>query len=197
MPCHSASIIDYLKHTANVIRYFPTQVYHLSSFRGLKFMHQSYLHYFSLEKDYNVITMRSRDRPKLLFDIVCSLTGMQYVVFHGVVHIRKMEAYQEFYIQHIDGLPISSEGPELELCTEDRLGLLSHITRILRKNGLCAERAEISTFLSRMPKIHFFINVAGNPMDQNTVDSICEQVGPNILSIGKQTYRIVEFFLLL
>ncbi|KAF3672103.1 hypothetical protein FXO37_07692 [Capsicum annuum] len=102
------------------------------------------------EKDYNVITMRSRDRPKLLFDIVCSLTGMQYVVFHGVVHIRKMEAYQEFYIQHIDGLPISSEGPELELCTEDRLGLLSHITRILRKNGLCAERAEISTFLSRM-----------------------------------------------
>ncbi|XP_047261658.1 ACT domain-containing protein ACR6-like [Capsicum annuum] len=41
------------------------------------------------EKDYNVITMRSRDRPKLLFDIVCSLTDMQYVVFHGVVHTGK------------------------------------------------------------------------------------------------------------
>lgn len=46
------------------------------------------------EKDYTVIIMRSRDRPKLLFDTVCTLTDMQYVVFHGVVHTGKMEAYQ-------------------------------------------------------------------------------------------------------
>ncbi|KAK4483235.1 hypothetical protein RD792_010418 [Penstemon davidsonii] len=35
------------------------------------------------EKHYTVITMRSKDRPKLLFDIVCTLTDMQYVIFHG------------------------------------------------------------------------------------------------------------------
>lgn len=46
------------------------------------------------EKDYTVITMRSKDRPKLLFDIVCTLTDMQYVVFHGVVHTGRMEAFQ-------------------------------------------------------------------------------------------------------
>lgn len=46
------------------------------------------------EKDYTIITMRSKDRPKLLFDIICTLTDMQYVVFHGVVHTRRMEAYQ-------------------------------------------------------------------------------------------------------
>ncbi|CAH1437755.1 unnamed protein product [Lactuca virosa] len=46
------------------------------------------------EKDYTVITMRCRDRPKLLFDIICTLTDMQYVVFHGVVRTGKMEAYQ-------------------------------------------------------------------------------------------------------
>ena len=39
-----------------------------------------------IEKDYTVITMRSKDRPKLLFDKLCTLTDMQYVVFHGVVH---------------------------------------------------------------------------------------------------------------
>ncbi|XP_071915000.1 ACT domain-containing protein ACR6 isoform X2 [Coffea arabica] len=61
------------------------------------------------EKDYTVITMRSKDRPKLLFDIICTLTDMQYVVFHGVVHTRRMEAYQEYYIRHVDGLPISLE----------------------------------------------------------------------------------------
>uniref|UniRef100_A0A5B7AFZ4 ACT domain-containing protein ACR n=1 Tax=Davidia involucrata TaxID=16924 RepID=A0A5B7AFZ4_DAVIN len=62
-----------------------------------------------IEKDYTVIIMRSKDRPKLLFDIVCTLTDMQYVVFHGVVHTGRMEAYQEYYIRHVDGVPLSSE----------------------------------------------------------------------------------------
>lgn len=47
-----------------------------------------------VEKDYTVITMISKDRPKLLFDTLCTLTDMQYVVFHGVVHTGRMEAYQ-------------------------------------------------------------------------------------------------------
>ncbi|PWA34207.1 ACT domain-containing protein ACR6 [Artemisia annua] len=51
----------------------------------------------------------SRDRPKLLFDIICTLTDMEYVVFHGAVHTGKMEAFQEYYIRHVDGCPVSSE----------------------------------------------------------------------------------------
>lgn len=47
-----------------------------------------------IEKDYTVVTMRAKDRPKLLFDIVCTLTDMQYVVFHGEVHTDGAEAYQ-------------------------------------------------------------------------------------------------------
>lgn len=47
-----------------------------------------------IEKDYTVITMRAKDRPKLLFDIVCTLTDMEYVVFHGVVQTLRTEAYQ-------------------------------------------------------------------------------------------------------
>lgn len=50
------------------------------------------------EKDYTVITLRSKDRPKLLFDIICTLTDMQYVVFHGVVHTGRMEAYQVHFM---------------------------------------------------------------------------------------------------
>lgn len=46
------------------------------------------------EKDYSVVILRSRDRPKLLFDTVCTLTDMQYVVFHGTVDTRDDEAYQ-------------------------------------------------------------------------------------------------------
>lgn len=47
-----------------------------------------------IQKDYTVITMRAKDRPKLLFDIVCTLTDMQYVVFHGLVQTLRTEAFQ-------------------------------------------------------------------------------------------------------
>lgn len=41
-----------------------------------------------VERDYTVITVRCRDRPKLLFDTICTITEMQYVVFHGTVSKR-------------------------------------------------------------------------------------------------------------
>lgn len=46
------------------------------------------------EKEYSIIILRSKDRPKLLFDTLCTLTDMQYVVFHGTVKTGNYEAYQ-------------------------------------------------------------------------------------------------------
>lgn len=46
------------------------------------------------DRDYSVVTIRSKDRPKLLFDTICTLTDMQYVVFHGNVDAEAAEAYQ-------------------------------------------------------------------------------------------------------
>ncbi|KAI3699936.1 hypothetical protein L2E82_44546 [Cichorium intybus] len=150
------------------------------------------------ERDYTVITMVCRDRPKLLFDIICTLTDMQYVVFHGVVHTGNMEAYQEYYIRHIDGSPVSSEAErervtqcleaaierrtfealELELCTLDRVGLLSDITRIFRENSLCIKRAEISTKGGKVKDKFYVTDMTGNnPVDQKTIDSIQSQIG--------------------
>lgn len=37
------------------------------------------------EKGYWIVNVRSRDRPKLLFDTLCALTDLEYVVFHAVV----------------------------------------------------------------------------------------------------------------
>nr|GEY08796.1 ACT domain-containing protein ACR6-like [Tanacetum cinerariifolium] len=151
-----------------------------------------------VEKDYTVITMHCRDRPKLLFDIICTLTDMEYVVFHGVVHTGKMEAFQEYYIRHVDGCPVSSEAErervmqcleaaierrtsealELELCTADRVGLLSDITRIFRENSLCIKRAEISTEGGKAKDKFYVTDMTGNsPVDQKTIDSIQRQIG--------------------
>ncbi|GER38901.1 ACT domain repeat 6 [Striga asiatica] len=156
-----------------------------------------------VEKDYTVITLRSKDRPKLLFDTVCTLTDMQYVVYHGVVHTGRTEAYQEYYIRHMDGVPISSEaerervmqcleaaierraseGLELELCAEDRVGLLSDITRIFRENSLCIKRAEISTEGGQARDTFHVTDVTGSPVDPKTVDSICRQIGHGALQV--------------
>ncbi|CAN1850097.1 ACT domain-containing protein ACR6 [Linum perenne] len=163
----------------------------------------------NIEKDYSVITMRSRDRPKLLFDIVCTLTDMDYVVFHGMVNTSGMkEAYQEFYIRHVDGLPISSdaererviqcleaaierrayEGLELELCTEDRAGLLSDITRIFRENSLCIKRAEISTKGGKAKDRFYVTDVTGNSVEPRIIDSICRQIGQTKLFVKRSSF---------
>lgn len=46
------------------------------------------------EKGYSMVNVRSRDRPKLLFDTVCTLTDMQYVVFHAAVRSKGFDAFQ-------------------------------------------------------------------------------------------------------
>ena len=38
-----------------------------------------------LEKDYSVVSIHCKDRNKLLFDVVCTLTDMEYVIFHATV----------------------------------------------------------------------------------------------------------------
>ncbi|XP_043723703.1 ACT domain-containing protein ACR6-like [Telopea speciosissima] len=160
-----------------------------------------------IEKDYTVVTVRSRDRPKLLFDTICTLTDMQYVVFHGTVDTEGKEAYQEYYIRHVDGLPVSSEaerqrvkqcleaaierraseGMELELCTEDRVGLLSDITRIFRENSLSIQRAKISRKGGKARDTFYVTDVSGNPVDPKDIDSICQQIGQSILWVKQNS----------
>ncbi|KAG6391873.1 hypothetical protein SASPL_149636 [Salvia splendens] len=155
------------------------------------------------EKGYTVITVRSDDRPKLLFDTICTLTDMQYVVFHGLVRGGTEEAYQEYYVRCVDGVPMqsdaereriaqrletaierrSSEGLELELCGEDRIGLLPNITRILRENNLYIKRAEISSKGGKARHVFCVTDVTGDEVDPTIVDSIRQQIGQDVLHV--------------
>ena len=47
-----------------------------------------------VEKGYTVVNMSCPDRPKLLFDTVCTITDMQYVIFHGTINAEGPEAQQ-------------------------------------------------------------------------------------------------------
>lgn len=50
------------------------------------------------EKGYSMVNIRCKDRPKLLFDIICTFTDMNYDVFHGSTFVDGLGATQVFDI---------------------------------------------------------------------------------------------------
>lgn len=49
-----------------------------------------------LERGYSVVNIHCKDRTKLLFDVVCTLTDMEYVVFHATVSATGDRANQVY-----------------------------------------------------------------------------------------------------
>jgi UTP:GlnB (protein PII) uridylyltransferase len=45
------------------------------------------------ERGYSIVNVQCKDRSKLLFDVVCNLTDMEYVVFHATINTRIDQAY--------------------------------------------------------------------------------------------------------
>ncbi|GAB2280162.1 ACT domain-containing protein acr4 [Dionaea muscipula] len=164
------------------------------------------------DKDYSVVTIQCKDRPKLLFDTVCTLTDMQYVIFHGSVDSARLEAYQEYYIRHVDGSPVKSEaerqrviqcleaaierrvseGLKLELCTTDRIGLLSDVTRIFRENGLTVCRAEVATRAGKAVNTFYVRDASGYPVDAKTIESIRDAIGQTMLKVKGSSHKELE-----
>ncbi|CAA3013346.1 ACT domain-containing ACR8-like [Olea europaea subsp. europaea] len=156
-----------------------------------------------LEKGYSVVNIQCKDRTKLLFDVVCTLTDMQYVVFHATINTAGDRASLEFFIRHLDGTPISSEaekqrvilclqaaierrasqGVRLELSTDDRLGLLADVTRTFRENGLNVTRAEISTTMDRALNVFYVTDALGNQVDSKIIESVRQKIGLSKLTV--------------
>lgn len=156
------------------------------------------------ERGYTLVNVRCRDRAKLLFDTVCTLTDMQYVVFHGTVIAEGSEAYQEYYIRHLDDRAASSgeererlrrgleaaiqrrytEGLRLELCCEDRVGLLSDVTRVFREHGLSVTHAEVGTRGARAANVFYVVDASsGEPVQAQAVAAVRAEIGEQLLFV--------------
>lgn len=61
------------------------------------------------KRGYSVVNLQCKDRMKLLFDVVCTLTDMAYIVFHAAIRTVGETAFLEFYVRHCDGNPVNSE----------------------------------------------------------------------------------------
>ncbi|OAY78562.1 ACT domain-containing protein ACR2 [Ananas comosus] len=150
------------------------------------------------EKRYSVVNVDCVDRPKLMFDTVCTLTDMQYIVFHASSTSHGPFASQEYYIRHKDGRMLDSagekqlvvkcleaaierricEGVRIELCTENTAGLLSYITRVLRENGLTVAHADIATRGEKTRSVLYVRDISGNKVDMGIIESIKRELEP-------------------
>ncbi|KAL2531764.1 ACT domain-containing protein ACR1 [Abeliophyllum distichum] len=157
------------------------------------------------ETGYSIVTVRSRDRPKLLFDTVCTLTDMQYIVFHAAISSKESIAVQEYYVRHRSGRPLDSEdekhlvtqcliaaterrishGLKLDICTENRTGLLSDITRVFRENGLSITRAEIGTRGERAVGTFYVKDTSGQNANPETLETVRREIGSTVVAVNK------------
>ena len=46
------------------------------------------------DKGYSVVNVECKNRPKLLFDALCTLTDMEYVIFHATIDTDGQRAFQ-------------------------------------------------------------------------------------------------------
>ncbi|CAL5333084.1 unnamed protein product [Camellia sinensis] len=105
------------------------------------------------EKGYSVVSVKCKDRAKLMFDIVCTLTDMQYVVFHANISSDGPYASQEaswkltstngqnlhhegnekneYYIRHMDGCTLDTEG--------EKERVVKCLEAAIRRRGLSLE----------------------------------------------------------
>ena len=82
------------------------------------------------------------------------------------------------------------QGLKLELCTTDRVGLLSDVTRIFRESSLTVTRAEVTTRGGKAMNTFYVRDASGYPVDAKIIDSIREAIGQTILQVKGSTGEI-------
>lgn len=161
------------------------------------------------ERGYSVVNIRSRDRPKLLFDTLCALTDMQYIVFHAAISSNRSIAAQEYYVRHRDGYTLDTEterdkltrcliaaverratqGLRLEITAEDRMGLLSDVTRVLREYGLSVSMAEVGTKGDKAIGTFYVTDASGgHKISRQSLEAVKREIGGSVELLNDITH---------
>ncbi|GLT46826.1 hypothetical protein SLA2020_205560 [Shorea laevis] len=132
---------------------------------------------------------------------------MQYVVFHAAVSSKGCIANQEYFIRQKDGSTLNTEGERhklrkcliaaverrvshglrLDMRTQNRMKLLSDVTRVFRENGLSISGAEIGTEGDKAVGTFYVTDASGNDVNPNTVEIVRREIGGSVLVVNKSS----------
>ncbi|KAL6012929.1 hypothetical protein ACLOJK_003418 [Asimina triloba] len=68
------------------------------------------------------------------------------------------------------------DGLRLDVCTHNRLGLLSDIMRVFRENGLSVSRAEVCTRGDMAVGTFYLTDASGKEADPKIVESLRKEI---------------------
>ncbi|KAK7263268.1 hypothetical protein RJT34_30855 [Clitoria ternatea] len=161
------------------------------------------------EKGYWAVNVRSRDRPKLLFDTVCVLTDLHYEVFHAAVSSTSSIADQEYFVKPMSGSNLDNEierrkltlcliaaverrvshGLKVDIRTQNRRGLLSKMTRVIRENGLSIARVELGVEGEIAVGSLYVTDCSGQDVNPNIAALLRSETGGSIVASYSSPYR--------
>ena len=75
------------------------------------------------------------------------------------------------------------------MCADNRVGLLSDITRVLRENGLTVVRADVETQGEKAINAFYVRDMSGNKVDMEFIESMKKEMGPIALQVKNDTIR--------
>ena len=93
---------------------------------------------------------------------------------------------RNLFFTNVFDFGVNLQGVRLELCTPDRPGLLSDVTRTFRENGLLVAQAEVSTKGDLAANVFYVTDAAGNAVDQCAIDAVRERVGTDRLVVREE-----------
>lgn len=82
------------------------------------------------------------------------------------------------------------QGLRIDICTENRAGLMRDVTRVFRENGLSISRVEIGTRGEKAEGSFYVMDSSGQDVNPEIVELVREETGGSIVAVHKSPYRI-------
>ena len=96
------------------------------------------------------------------------------------------------YVAECCYLVLFMQGLRFELCTNDRFGLLSDVTRIFREHGLSVTRADVATRGDDAINVFYVTDMAGNRVDLKVIDAVRKEIGLTVLKVSESSPHSVS-----
>ena len=82
------------------------------------------------------------------------------------------------------------QGLMVDIRTENRMGLLSNVTRVFRENGLSISRFEIGTEGEKAVGSFFVTDSSGEQVNPNIVELVRQASGGSVVTDHKSPHRV-------